>query len=98
MANFIKIKASDIDGGSTNGSDILIGEIVYVAQGLVNGTGDADKWNVMTAAGKSYLYTTTGKSLEWANQVISACTANPGGVMAVVQNSTGVKITAISGS
>ena len=39
MANFIKIKASDIDGGTTNGSDILIGEIVYVAQGLVNGTG-----------------------------------------------------------
>ena len=77
MANFIKIKASDIDGGTTNGSDILIGEIVYVAQGLVNGTGDADKWNVMTSAGKSYLFTTTGKSLEWANQVISACTVVP---------------------
>ena len=52
----------------------------------------------MTAAGKSYLFTTTGKSLEWANQVISACTANPGGVMAVVQNSTGVKISAIAGA
>ena len=33
------------------------------------------------------------KGKEWANQVISACTANPGGVMSIVQNSTGVKIT-----
>ena len=98
MANFIKIKAVDIDGGTTNGSDILIGDIVYVAQGAADGTGSADTWNVMTSAGKSYTFTTTGKGLEWANQAISACTANPGGVMAVVQNSTGVKISAISGS
>lgn len=98
MANFIKIKAIDIDGGSTNGSDILIGDIVYVAQGAANGTGSADTWNVMTSAGKSYTFTTTGKGLEWANQAISACTANPGGVVAIVQNSTGVKITAIAGA
>ncbi len=98
MANFIKIKAIDIDGGSTNGSDILIGDIVYVAQGAADGTGSADTWNVMTSAGKSYVFTTTGKGLEWANQAISACTANPGGVVAIVQNSTGVKITAIAGA
>ena len=46
MANFIKIKAVDIDGGTTNGSDILIGDIVYVAQGAADGTGSADTWNV----------------------------------------------------
>ena len=98
MANFIKIKAVDIDGGTTNGSDILIGDIVYVAQGAADGTGSADTWNVMTSAGKSYTFTTTGKGLQWANQAISACTANPGGVVAIVQNSTGVKISAIAGA
>ena len=98
MANFIKIKAIDIDGGTTNGSDILIGDIVYVAQGAPDGVGSADTWNVMTSAGKSYTFTTTGKGLEWANQAISACTANPGGVVAIVQNSTGVKITGITGA
>ena len=98
MANFIKIKAADIDGGTTNGSDILIGDIVYVAQGAADGSGSADTWNVMTNAGKSYTFTTTGKGLEWANQAISACTANPGGVVAIVQNSTGVKISGIAGA
>tara|TARA_R100001086_G_scaffold56896_1_gene25738 strand:+ start:680 stop:976 length:297 start_codon:yes stop_codon:yes gene_type:complete len=98
MANFIKIKAADIDGGTTNGSDILIGDIVYVAQGAADGSGSADTWNVMTSAGKSYTFTTTGKGLEWANQAISACTANPGGVVAIVQNSTGVKISGIAGA
>ncbi len=98
MANFIKIKAVDIDGGTTNGSDILIGDIVYVAQGAADGSGSADTWNVMTSAGKSYTFTTTGKGLEWANQAISACTANPGGVVAIVQNSTGVKISGIAGA
>jgi hypothetical protein len=98
MANFIKIKAIDIDGGTTNGSDILIGDIVYVAQGAADGTGSADTWSVMTSAGKSYTFTTTGKGLEWANQAISACTANPGGVVAIVQNSTGVKISGIAGA
>ena len=98
MANFIKIKAADIDGGTTNGSDILIGDIVYVAQGAADGSGSADTWNVMTSAGKSYTFTTPGKGLEWANQAISACTANPGGVVAIVQNSTGVKISGIAGA
>ena len=98
MANFIKIKAIDIDGATTNGSDILIGDIVYVAQGAADGVGSVDTWSVMTSAGKSYTFTTTGKGLEWANQAISACTANPGGVVAIVQNSTGVKITGITGA
>ena len=81
MANFIKIKAADIDGGTTNGSDILIGDIVYVAQGAADGTGSADTWNVMTSAGKSYTFTTAGKGLEWANQAISAS-----GIKKVVDN------------
>ena len=66
--------------------------------GTGDGSGSADTWNVMTSAGKSYTFTTTGKGLEWANQAISACTANPGGVVAIVQNSTGVKISGIAGA
>ena len=37
----------------------------------------------------------TAKGKEWANQFIFAATANPGGPLAIVQNSTGVKITDI---
>ena len=96
MANFVKIKATDIDGGTTNGSDILIGDVVYVAQGAADGTGSADTFSVMTGSGASYTFTVTAKGLVWANQVISACTANPGGVMSIVQNSTGVKISGIA--
>ena len=92
MANFIKIKAADVSHADQT-SDLLIGDIVSVMQGLENGNGDADKFTIYSASGKSYLLTASGKGKEWANQVISACTANPGGVMSIVQNSTGVKIT-----
>jgi len=94
MANFIKIKAIDVNVANVT-SDIIIGGVVSVAQGLANGTGDANKWTVYTESGKSYLFTTTAKPKEWANQFIAAVTANPGGPLAIVQNSTGVKITAI---
>ncbi len=94
MANYIKIKAVDVNVANLT-SDILIGGVVSVAQGLANGTGDANKWTVYTESGKSYLFTTTGKAKEWANQFISAATANPGGPLAIVQNSTGVKVTAL---
>ena len=92
MANYIKIKAVDVNHPSQL-SDILIGGVTSVFQGLANGTGDASKWTVYTESGKSYLFTTTGKDKECANQFISAATANPGGPLAIVQNSTGVKIT-----
>ena len=93
MANYIKIKAADI--GVANVGDLLLGGIVSVQQGLVNGTGSADKFTVYNSIGKSYLFTVTGKAKEWAEAVQKAITANPGGIMSIVQNSTGVKITAI---
>jgi|TARA_R100001594_G_scaffold15084_1_gene31800 hypothetical protein len=96
MSKFVKIKAIDIDGGTTNGSDILIGDVNYVAQGGADGTGSANTFSVMSGAGASYTFTVTAQGLAWANQFISACTANPGGVMSIVQNSTGVKISGIS--
>ena len=94
MANYIKIKAVDINVANQL-SDVIIGGVTSVAQGLANGNGDANKWTVYTESGKSYLFTTTAKAKEWANQFIAAATANPGGPLAIVQNSTGVKITAI---
>ena len=73
----------------------ILGEIVSVAQGLANGTGDANKFTVYNSIGKSFLFTVTGKAKEWAEAVQKAITANPGGIMSIVQNSTGVKITAL---
>ena len=92
MANFIKIKAVDVNHANQL-SDILIGGVTSVFQGLANGNGDANDWTVYTESGKSYKFTTTAKAKEWADQFISAVTANPGGPLAIVQNSTGVKIT-----
>jgi hypothetical protein len=93
MANYIKIKAADVDVANQL-SDILIGHVDSVYQGLVNGDASADKFTVY-ADGKSYLFTVTGKGKEWANQFISAVTANPGGIMSIVQNDSGVKVTDI---
>lgn len=94
MANYIKIKKVDVNEADLT-SDIIIGGVTSVFQGLANGTGDANKWVVYTESGKSYLFTTTGKAGEWADQFIAAVTANPGGPLAIVQNSTGVKITEV---
>ena len=94
MANYIKIKATDINVANVT-SDLLLGEIVSVAQGVANGTGSADKFTVYNSIGKSYLFTVTGKGKEWAEAVQKAITANPGGIMSIVYNGTGVKITAI---
>ena len=91
MANFIKIKAADINVGNQL-SDILIGDVEAVYQGLANGNASADNF-VVYAGGKSYLFEVTAKGKEWADLFISAVTANPGGIMSIVQNNTGVKIT-----
>jgi len=93
MAYYIKIKAADINVANQL-SDVILSDVTAVYQGLANGDASADKWTVY-AGGKSYLFTTTGKPKEWANQFIYAATANPGGPLAIVQNSTGVKITDI---
>jgi len=93
MANYIKIKAADINVADQL-SDVILSDVTAVYQGLANGDADADKWTVY-AGGKSYLFTTTAKGKEWANQFIFAATANPGGPLAIVQNSTGIKITDI---
>ena len=93
MANYIKIKAADIDV-ATQLSDVIIGGVESVYQGVADGSGAANSF-VVYSGGKSYLFTVTAKGKEWADQFISAVTANPGGPLAIVQNSTGVKITDI---
>ena len=94
MANYIKIKAADISVADQL-SDVIIGSVDSVYQGIANGDASADNF-VVFAGGKSYLFTVTAKGKEWADQFISAVTANPGGPLAIVQNSTGVKISAIA--
>ena len=91
MANYIKIKAADINVANQL-SDVIIGGVDSVYQGIVNGDASANNF-VVFAGGKSYLFTVTAKGKEWADQFISAVTANPGGIMSIVQNSTGVKVT-----
>ncbi len=93
MANYIKIKAADINVADQL-SDVIIGGVDSVYQGIANGTGAPNTF-VVYSGGKSYLFTVTAKGKEWADQFISAVTANPGGPLAIVQNSTGVKITDI---
>ena len=94
MANYIKIKAADVNVANQL-SDVLIGHVDSVYQGLANGDGDANKFTVW-ADGKSYLFTVTAKGKEWADQFISAVTANPGGIKAKVQLPAGVEITAVA--
>ena len=91
MANYIKIKAADINVANQL-SDVILSDVTAVYQGLANGDASADKWTVY-AGGKSYLFEVTAKGKEWADLFISAVTANPGGIMSIVQNNTGVKIT-----
>ena len=93
MANYIKIKAADINVADQL-SDVIIGGVESVYQGAADGSGAANSF-VVYSGGKSYLFTVTAKGKEWADQFISAVTANPGGPLAIVQNSTGVKITDI---
>jgi len=93
MANYIKIKAADINVTSID-SDIIIGGVTSVYQGTASGGGDPDGFTVYTSS-KRYTFTVTAKGEEWANSFIAAVTANPGGIMSIVQNSTGVKVTAI---
>ena len=71
MANFIKIKAADVSHADQT-SDLLIGDIVSVMQGLANGNGDADKFTIYSASGKSYLLTATSKGKEVATTIQKA--------------------------
>ena len=92
MANYIKFKAADINHANQL-SDIILSNVESCFQGLANGNGDANKFTAICAGGRTYTFTVDFQGEAWANQVISALTANPGGPLAVVQNSTGTKIT-----
>ena len=54
MANYIKIKAADINVADQL-SDVILSDVTAVYQGLANGDADADKWTVY-AGGKSLIY------------------------------------------
>jgi hypothetical protein len=94
MANYIKIKAADINIANQT-SDVIISNVESCYAGLANGSADLNKFTIIGISGEKYTFTVDFQGPAWANQVISALTANPGGPLAIVQNSTGTKITDI---
>jgi len=93
MANYIKFKAADINHANQL-SDIILANVESVFQGVANGNGDANKFVVIAGGGRTYTFTVDFYGKEWANAVIFAATANPGGPLAIVQKPAGAsKIT-----
>ena len=91
MAQFIKIKKTNVNITDSD-SDIVIGGIVSVTQGDLAGVGSADTVAVKTTGG-TYLLTVTAAAEDWTKDIQKALTANPGGVLSIVQPSSTVKVT-----
>lgn len=98
MAKYIKIRKENINISNNAGvADILLGDIVSVHMGVANGTtADNNSVTLYNSIGKSILLTVTAAASDWAKDLQSALTANPGGVMAIVQPSSSVKVTAMA--
>ena len=98
MAKYIKIRKENIDITNNAGvADILLGDIVSVHMGIANGTtANNSSVTLYNSIGKSILLTVTNAASDWTKDLQSALTANPGGVMAIVQPSSSVKVTAMA--
>ena len=92
MAKYIKIKKENVNIANAD-SDILIGGVISVTQGALNGVGNANNVAIQTEGGTTYLLTVTAAAEDWTKDIQRALTANPGGVMAVVSPSSTVKVT-----
>ena len=89
MAQFIKIKKENISIASAS-SDIVIGGVISVTQGGLNGVGNANNVAIQTSGGATYLLTVANAATDWTKDIQKALTANPGGVLSIVQpTSTG---------
>jgi len=94
MANYIKIKAADVNVANLTNSVKGIAELV-TKTGLVN-LDFADIKAIMGNGGVALIGMGESDSEGRAKEAVQkAITANPGGIMSIVQNSTGVKITAV---
>ena len=91
MAQFIKIKKENISIGSAS-SDIVIGGVISVTQGALNGVGNANNVAIQTSGGATYLLTVTTAAADWTKDIQKALTANPGGVLSIVQPTSTVKV------
>ena len=92
MAQFIKIKKENINIGSAS-SDIVIGGVISVTQGTLAGVGNANNVAIQTSGGATYLLTVTAAAADWTKDIQKALTANPGGVLSIVQPTSTVKVT-----
>lgn len=92
MAQFIKIKKANVNITSAD-SDIVIGGVISVTQGTLVGVGNANNVAIQTSGGATYLLTVTGEAEAWTKDIQKALTANPGGVLSIVQPSSAEKVT-----
>ena len=93
MAQFIKIKKADLNITNAD-SDIVIGGVISVTQGTLVGGGNANNVAIQTSGGATYLLTATAAAEDWTKDIQKALTANPGGVLSIVQPTSTVKVTA----
>jgi len=86
--NNLKFKAEDISHANQGAIILSLEAGACIFQGLPNGTGDTSKFSIMSGQRK-YEFTVDFYGEAWANAVIDAATASPGGGLAVVQRPAG---------
>lgn len=86
--NNLKFKAEDISHANQGAIIISLEAGACVYQGLPNGTGDTSKFTIISGQRK-YEFTVDFSGEGWANAVMDAATASPGGSLAVVQRPSG---------
>ena len=98
MARFIKIKKENFASGLNMTADVVLGsdQIGAVIKGTYASPGNANACTVYFS-GASYLeFTNTAKGADIALAINNALSANPGGVLAIVQLDASVEISGIA--
>ena len=89
MAKFIKIKKENFASASNITADVVVGAdtVSAVVKGTVASPGDADAATIYFSGGGSTSMELglTAKGVDIATAVNNALTANPGGVLSIVQ-------------
>ena len=99
MAKFIKIKKENFASGANITADVVVGAdtVAAVVKGTVASPGNANAASIYFAGGgsTSMELTLTAKGADIATAINNALTANPGGVLSIVQLGD-LEITAIT--
>tara|TARA_B100001093_G_C26411389_1_gene835734 strand:- start:154 stop:459 length:306 start_codon:yes stop_codon:yes gene_type:complete len=89
MAKFIKIKKQNFASSTNVTADVVIGAdtVAAVVKGTVASVGDSNSASIYFAGGgsTSMQLDLTAKGVDIATAVNNALTANPGGVLSIVQ-------------